>query len=78
MQGNQRTEETPAAPHADEPAEKHHSPTGRSLDRFNRWLALGANLSLLLGLVILQRQEGELRIRLEVESLLPDSKGGPP
>jgi hypothetical protein len=27
---------------------------------------------------ILQRQEGELRIRLEVESLLPDSREGPP
>ncbi len=27
---------------------------------------------------IVQRQEGELRIRLEVESLLPDSKDGPP
>lgn len=27
---------------------------------------------------VLQRQEGDLRIRLEVESLLPDSKDGPP
>jgi len=27
---------------------------------------------------ILQRQEGELRIRLEVESLLPDARGGQP
>ena len=63
MQGNQRTEADPAAPHADEPAEKHHSPTARSLDRFNRWLALGANLGVVLGLVILiieVRQNAEL------------------
>lgn len=70
MQGKQRSEADPAAPQRDEPAENHPSPTGRRLDRFNRWLALGANLGVLLGLVILMvevRQNANLT-RAQMES----------